>query len=55
MTIDEAIDKLSDRNLRLVSERIGVSYTMITKFAKGDNRNPTLRTFTKITNYLERG
>ena len=46
---------LDDRNLLLVSKRIGTSYTSLYKFAKGELKSMNHENMVKLNNYLKRG
>lgn len=51
MTIDEIRKKLQDRNLAVVSERIGIHYNTLYRIAKGEG-NPNYETLKKLEAYL---
>ena len=46
---------LEDRNLLLVSKRIGTAYTSLYRFAKGDLKNMSHENMLKLNEYLKRG
>lgn len=52
--VDKIIDALSDRNLREVSRRTGVSYSTIRGIVKGRVVDPTVGTMTKLDEYLRK-
>lgn len=52
MTLDEIREKLQDRNLRTVAEKIGVHYNTIYKILNGDV-NVRYSTILKLSEYLK--
>ena len=53
LTIEEIIERLKDRNVKVISSRTGISYHTILNIQKGKNVNPTLATIKKLTSYFE--
>lgn len=51
MTIDEIRKKLEDRNLMVVSEKIGIHYNTLYRITKGEG-NPNYKTLKKLEEYL---
>lgn len=51
MTIEEIREKLKDRNLKIVAEKIGIHHNTIYKIAHGVN-NPNYSTLLKLQDYL---
>ena len=45
--------QLSDRNLKVVSDRIGISHDKLCRIARGESKRPSLEDISKIMNYLE--
>lgn len=54
LTIEEIIQKLSDRNLSEISRRIGLSPATLAEIANGKQINPTFQTVKKLSDYLEK-
>lgn len=54
LTIDEVRVALSDRNLREVARRIGVSYPTLWRIATG-KAEPSYQTLTTLSDYLRAG
>jgi transcriptional regulator with XRE-family HTH domain len=54
MTLKEIVEKLKDRNLTVVADRISIGYVTIRNIASGRNINPTLKILNKISDYLEK-
>ena len=52
MLLAEIIEKLKDRNLKAVSEKIGVHYNTLYKIAKG-KRKPSYDILIKLQDYLK--
>lgn len=52
MTLEQIKAALSDRKLREVSTRTGLSYGTIYKMSKGEG-NPTYDVLKKVSDYLE--
>ena len=46
---------LEDRNLLLVSKRIGTAYTSLYLFARGKLKSMSHENMVKLNNYLKRG
>lgn len=53
LTLEEIKKKLADRNLSEVARRIGMHRQQLWLVASGLNKNPTLKTLKKISEYLE--
>lgn len=53
LSLDEIVEKLKDRNLRIVANRIGISYMTVYNIAKQNNTNPSHTTLTKLSDYLK--
>lgn len=51
MELNEIIEKLKDRNLRVVAENLGIHYNTLYKIANGENK-PSYSTLTKLQEYL---
>lgn len=45
--------QLSDRNLKVVATRIGISHDKLCRIAKGKSKRPALEDISKIMKYLE--
>ena len=52
MTLDEIKEKLKDRNLLVVAERIGVHFNTLYNIVN-DKGNPSYSTLIKLENYLK--
>lgn len=52
MTLEQIIAKLKDRNLKTVSEKIGIHYNTLYKIVNGKS-SPNYTTLIKLQNYLE--
>jgi hypothetical protein len=52
MSVEELRQKLSDRRLAVVAERIGMTYACLSRIMRGGQ--PTKRTITKVQEYLEK-
>ena len=53
MTLEEIVDRLSQRKLKIVAEKTGLSYMTIYKIATGENTNPTLGTLKLLEIYFK--
>jgi len=53
ITLEKLKDKLSDRNLTVLSNRIGLSYGTLRSIARGENKNPTIQNLEKIARYFK--
>jgi len=53
LTLEEVKKRLSDRNLKEVSRRTGISYANIYAIATGRRENPTYKVIAKLSDYLE--
>ena len=53
LTLDEVKSRLSDRNLKEVSRRTGISYANLYAIATGRRENPTYKVIAKLSDYLE--
>ena len=53
LTIEEVKSRLSDRNLKEVSRRTGISYANLYAIGTGRRKNPTYRVIAKLSDYLE--
>lgn len=54
LTLEEIKAALSDRNLREVSRRTGISYANLYAIATGRRDNPTYKVVSKISEYLKK-
>lgn len=54
LTLEEVKKRLSDRNLKEVSRRTGISYANIYAIATGRRENPTYKVIAKLSDYLEK-
>lgn len=54
LTIDEIRDRLKDRKLSTVAEATGIHYNTLRSILRGDNKNPTLRVMSSLSEYLEK-
>ena len=52
LTLKEIQNQLKDRNLRKVSEIVGLNYHTILRISKGIEKNPRYETLTKLSDYL---
>lgn len=53
MTLPQIKKALADMNLSAVSRATGVNYQMIWRIANGVDQNPTYKTLSAISDYLE--
>lgn len=53
LTLEQIVEKLEDRNIRIIAERTGVSYHTVLNIQNGKNTNPTVTTLRAISDYLE--
>jgi len=51
MKLNDIIEKLKDRNLKIVAEKIGIHYNTLYKIANGENK-PSYSTLLKLQEYL---
>jgi DNA-binding Xre family transcriptional regulator len=54
MTLEEICKALSDRNLRVVSDRTGIKYPKLWRLANGETKRPLLEDIEKLRSYLEK-
>jgi DNA-binding XRE family transcriptional regulator len=52
MTLDEIINKLHDKNLKKVAQCANVSYRTLRSIYKGEQKNPSIDTMIKLTDYF---
>jgi len=55
LTLDEILDKLSDRNLKEVARRINMHHITLLKIVNGKTPNPSWQSIKKLSDYLTRG
>lgn len=55
LTLEEIIDKLKDRRLRVVANEIGLSYDTVRRIANGYFRDPSYKTVKLLSDYLTGG
>lgn len=53
LKLNEIVARLKDRNLRVVAERCGVSYTSLWQIANNLQTHPKYKNLEKISDYLE--
>lgn len=53
MSTDELRERLSDRVIKVVAERIGISAMTLYRIQKGE-REPRLKTLVKLSEYFQR-
>ncbi|WP_373739918.1 helix-turn-helix domain-containing protein [Jeotgalibaca porci] len=53
LNLEDIVRKLHDRNIKVVSKKTGISYHTILNIQKGENKNPTMNTLVKLSDYLE--
>lgn len=53
MTIEQIRESLSDRNLRVVADRAGISYQTVWRIATDNTENPSHESVRKLSNYLK--
>ena len=46
--------QLSDRNLKVVAERLGIKHERLWRIASGKSKRPSMEDIEKIMNYLEK-
>lgn len=51
--LNDLREKLKDRQLKVVADRVGIHYNSLYRFRCGDN-NITVKTLKKIYNYLSK-
>lgn len=51
--VQEIIERLRDRKLKLVAEKTGMSYQGIRNLIKGKTLNPSVKTIDKLREYLD--
>lgn len=51
--VQQIIERLRDRKLKLVAEKTGISYQGIRNLIKGKTQNPTVKTIDKLREYLD--
>lgn len=54
MTAPELRDRLEDRNLKVVAERIDVSYQKLTRWVRGKESALSLEELRKLMEYLKK-
>ena len=52
LDINEIIKRLSDRNLKKVSEECGMAYDTVWRIANGKSKQPSYVTIKKLSDYL---
>ena len=52
LTVEEIREKLSDRRLAVVADRIGMTYACLSRVMRGGQ--PTKRTIRRVQEYLEK-
>ena len=52
MTLEEISEKLSDRNLTIISERTGIHYNTLRNIKNGENKNPGYLMVVNLSNYF---
>ena len=55
MDLYSVIKALEDRRLKVVAERIGVSYQTLLRISNGDTKRPQYAVMMKLVEYLENG
>lgn len=53
LTLEEVKERLSDRNLKEVARRTGISYANLYAISTGRRCNPTYKVMVKLSDYLE--
>jgi DNA-binding Xre family transcriptional regulator len=53
LNLEEVIEKMKDRKLRVVSEQTGLSYATVWRVATGRIKDVSYETIKKISDYLE--
>ena len=53
MTLEQIRKLLTDMNLKAVSRATGLNYQLVWRIANGIDKNPTYKTLTALSNYLE--
>lgn len=55
LKLDEIVDKLKDRNLRIVARVSGLSYDTVWRIANGKTKSVSYMAVEKLSNYLIKG
>lgn len=53
MNLDQIKKALVDMNLKAVSRATGLNYQLVWRIANGIDQNPTYKTLTALSDYLE--
>lgn len=53
LDIDEIVKRLSDRNLKKVSDECGMAYDTVWRIANGKAKQPSYTTVKKLSDYLQ--
>jgi len=53
LTLDQIVNNLNKQNISKVAAATGINYQQISRIKRGDDINPTYRTFKKLSDYLE--
>jgi len=52
LTLDEIIEKLSDRNIKEVAKRVDIHHITLLNIANGKTKNPSWSSIKKLIDYL---
>ena len=53
MTLDDIVNRLEDKNLKVVADRLDIAYHRLYRLAKGRARRPLLEDIEKLKTYFD--
>lgn len=53
LTLDQIVKKLNKQSINKVATATGINYQQISRIKRGEDINPTYRTFKKLSDHLE--